>query len=110
MLIRVLLLLLAFASAFATAEPARVRVLILTGESDYSYHDWRSTTPFLRELLQRTGRFDVKAAEEVHGLDARALAPYDAGVELWPRWGRLRNGPSRISCETERIAAVHGVS
>ncbi len=112
-LIRVLLLLLAFAGTSAASEPARLRVLILTGESDYPSHDWRSTTPFLRELLQNTGRFDVKVAEEVRGLDARALAPYDVLVLNYngPRWGEtteraveefVRNGKGMV--------AVHGVS
>ncbi len=95
------------------AAPSRVRVLILTGESDYPSHDWRSTTPFLRNLLERTGRFDIKVAEEVRGLDARSLAPYDLLVLNYNglRWGEtteraveefVRNGKGMV--------AVHGVS
>ena len=75
-LTQALILLLAVAISPATAQSARVRVLILTGESDYPSHDWRTTTPFLRQILERTGRFDIKVAEEVHGLDSRSLAPY----------------------------------
>ncbi len=112
-LIRILLLFLGFAGTSFAAEPALVRVLILTGESDYPSHDWRSTTPFLREVLQRTGRFEVKAAEEVHGLDARAFEHYDVLVLNYngPRWGEtteraveefVRNGKGMV--------AVHGVS
>jgi type 1 glutamine amidotransferase len=113
MFAQALLLLLTFNPAPAAAEPARLRVLILTGESDYPYHDWHSTTPFLRDLLERTGRFDVRVAEEVRGLDGSALAPYDLLVLNYngPRWGEtteraieefIRGGKGMI--------AIHGVS
>ena len=62
-------------TAVATrAESARIRVLVLTGESDSQYHDWRSTTPFLEGLLEKTGRFDVHVEEEVRGITAATLA------------------------------------
>ena len=38
-------------------EAGKVRVLILTGRNN---HEWRVTTPFLREVLQDSGRFDVR--------------------------------------------------
>jgi len=69
------------------AQPARV--LIITGESDYPYHDWRSTTPFLRKALEDTGRFEVRVTEEPRGITREALAQYDAVVLNYngPRWG-----------------------
>ncbi len=108
-----LLACLVLAATAAPAEKPRVPVLILTGESDYPYHDWRTTTPFLKGLLERTGRFDVKVAEEVDGLTARTLTGYDALVLNYngPRWGEeteraveefLRGGKGMV--------AVHGVS
>jgi hypothetical protein len=71
-----------------SADTPRVRVLILTGESDFPSHDWRVTTPVLRGLLERTGRFDVRAAEEVRGITAAALSGYDVLVLHYngPRW------------------------
>ena len=52
-------------------------------------HDWRTTTPFLRQLLVDTGRFDVRVVEEPDGITARTLAPYDLVVSDYcgPRWG-----------------------
>ena len=110
----------AFASALlvpagvSTGAPnPRVRVLMLTGESDTPYHDWRTTNPFLKSLLEKTGRFEVKVVEEARGLTARALDGYDALVLNYNgvRWGT----------ETERavegfvrggkgMVALHGVS
>jgi len=54
----------------------KIRVLILTGESDYS-HPWQPNVPFMRSMLVNTGRFDVKVEEEVRGIKAATLANYD---------------------------------
>jgi type 1 glutamine amidotransferase len=109
------LLAITFLLAWAAPSPCaqKVRVLILTGESDLPYHDWRVTTPFLRGVLEDTGRFEVKVEEEVRGITASTLAGYDALVLHYngPRWGAeteravedfLRSGKGMI--------AVHGVS
>ena len=89
------LLMLSCLSAFAqsTAAPGdsfffeknRIRVLILSGRNN---HDWRETTPFLRRILEATGRFDVRVTEEPAGLNAETLRPYDVLVSDYcgPRW------------------------
>lgn len=102
--------LMAMALAACCGAAERPRVLILSGESDYPFHDWRSTTPFLRGLL---GRCEVKVAEEPRGLTAATLAGYDVLVLNYngPRWG----------ADTERaiedfvragkgLVGVHGIS
>ncbi|WP_321473629.1 ThuA domain-containing protein [uncultured Paludibaculum sp.] len=67
-------------------EEGKVRVLILTGRNN---HDWRTTTPYLRRVLEVTGRFDVRVTEEPSGLTAETLRPYDVLVSNYcgPRWG-----------------------
>jgi uncharacterized protein len=70
--------LFALAAAAAAADP--VRVMILTGQSDYS-HPWQPTVPFMREILNNTGRFDVRVEEEVRGITSSTLAGYDALVD-----------------------------
>lgn len=69
------------------AQP--VRVLIITGQSDDQYHQWRATTPFLERVLAGTGRFEVRTTEEPRGLTREALAGYDAVLVNYngPRWG-----------------------
>jgi len=54
--------------------PPKVKVLILTGVNN---HQWAATTPVLREILEQTGRFDVRVNEEVRGNGAETFAPYD---------------------------------
>ncbi|HEY3839980.1 MAG TPA: ThuA domain-containing protein [Bryobacteraceae bacterium] len=75
------LLLLAAAPVFAqpsgtpaASQPAKIQTLIITGQNG---HDWRSTTPVLRKLLEDTGRFDVRVTEEFRGAGPETLAPYD---------------------------------
>lgn len=61
------------ASLLAQTAP-KVKVLILTGVSN---HDWRATTPVLRQILERTGRFEVHVNEEGRGCGPETFAPYD---------------------------------
>ena len=65
----------------APAQPpkpaAKLQVLIVTGQNR---HDWRATTPVLRKLLEDTGRFEVRVAEEFRGAGPETLAPYDVVV------------------------------
>ncbi len=76
--------------AASTAEhffrPGRIRVLLLSGRNN---HEWRATTPFLRQVLEAGGRFDTRVSEEPAGLTGEALAPYQALVVDYngPRWG-----------------------
>src|SRR5512143_3475338 len=67
-------------------QPGRLRALLLSGRNN---HDWRSTTPFLRQLLVGSGRFDVRVEEEPAGITAAPLVPYDLVVSDYcgPRWG-----------------------
>ncbi|HET7212265.1 MAG TPA: ThuA domain-containing protein [Terriglobia bacterium] len=64
-----------------------IRVLILTGQNN---HDWRSTTPVLRDMLLNTGRFDVRVNEEPTGMTAETLAIYNVVVLNYngPRLGQ----------------------
>jgi type 1 glutamine amidotransferase len=80
-------ILLTMAMAVA-AQP--VRILIITGQSDTKYHDWRRSTPFIEKVLNRAGRFDVRVIEEPKGLTREALANYDAAIVNYngPRWGK----------------------
>jgi hypothetical protein len=64
-----------FAATLAAQEAApKIQTLIITGQNR---HDWRATTPVLRQMLQDTGRFDVRVVEEFRGAGPEMLAPYD---------------------------------
>jgi len=46
-------------TGFASAAPAPIRVLLLDGQSAGPFHDWKLTTPILKQELEETGLFHV---------------------------------------------------
>ena len=75
----------------APAGPPKLQVLIITGQHG---HDWKATTPYLKQALEDTGRFEVRVVEEFRGATAETLAPYDVVVDHYMdrntqnlRWG-----------------------
>lgn len=91
-------------------EAGKVRVLILSGRNN---HDWRTSTPFLRQLLLDTGRFDVRVAEATDSLTAETLAPYQVLVMDYggPRWGEVTEQAIEAFVRSGRgFVTVHGAS
>jgi hypothetical protein len=80
----ILLLALAALPPLRAADP--IRALIFSGRNN---HEWRVTTPIIRQILEQTGRFDVRVTEEPAGTSERTLAGYDLLVLDYngPRWG-----------------------
>jgi type 1 glutamine amidotransferase len=89
---------LACAAPIATAQPAsaaaprKIQVLIVTGQDA---HPWRETSPFLKEILNQTGRFEVRVTEEFRGSTLETLSFYDVAVLVYsdekltiPRWSQ----------------------
>jgi type 1 glutamine amidotransferase len=92
---------------------ARIRVVILTGSSDLPYHHWRESTAFLRGVLERTGRFDVKVIEEVRGITPATLEDFDVAVLNYngPRWGVPAESAIEAFVRRGRgLVSFHGVS
>jgi hypothetical protein len=61
----------------APAGPPKLQALIITGQNG---HDWRGTTPILKQILEGTGKFEVRVTEEFRGAGPETLAPYDLVV------------------------------
>jgi len=59
------------------AGPPKLQALIITGQNG---HDWRATTPVLKQALEETGRFEVRVTEEFRGAGPETLAPYDVVI------------------------------
>jgi uncharacterized protein len=103
----------AIAVAAAISVPAAdpIRVMILTGNSDYS-HPWQPTVPFLRETLNNTGRFDVRVEEEVRGITSATLATYDVLVDYYygPRLGEVtEKAIEDFVRDGKGMVGIHGV-
>lgn len=94
------------------APTSKIRVLILTGSSDWS-HPWQGTAPFLQGALMNTGRFDVKLEEEVAGITAATLANYDVLVNYYygPRWGAATESAVEEFLKSGHgMIGIHGVT
>ena len=61
-------------SVLLAAEPAKV--LIITG--NHGYHDWKATTPFLKDVLAKAGMNVAVTETPAKDLTAENLAKYDA--------------------------------
>jgi hypothetical protein len=104
---------LIFEPLLAQSPAPPVRVLILTGNSDLPYHDWRLTTPFLQKVLSESGRFEVKILEDVRELDSQTLGSLDVLVLNYngPRWGLEVEREIEESVRSGKgLIAIHGVS
>src|SRR5580765_5759343 len=65
------------AQGTAPAGPPKLQALIITGQNG---HDWKGTTPILKQALEDTGRFEVRVTEEFRGAGPETLAPYDVVI------------------------------
>jgi type 1 glutamine amidotransferase len=102
--------LLATASTAQSAE--KIRVLILTGNSDWS-HPWEGTASFLQGILNNTGRFDAKLEEEVNGITAVTLANYDVLLDYYygPRFNKVtEQAIEDFIRQGKGMVGVHGVT
>ena len=67
------------------AAPKPVRVLILSGQNN---HDWKTTTPKIQSVLERSGRFVVDITARPDLFNEAVLAPYDVVLSDWNAFGR----------------------
>src|ERR1035438_4089826 len=107
---RLAALLLAAAALHAAVGAAPIRTLIFSGQNN---HGWRTTTPYLENLLTACGRFEVRVEEEPAGLTAATLAHYDLIVVDYqgPRWGdSTERAVADFVGSGKGLVAVHGSS
>ncbi len=91
-------------------KPGTLRALIFSGRNN---HDWRTTTPILKEILLETGKFDVRVVEEPAGTNARTLEAYDVLILDYngPRWGEeTEKAVEEFVKSGKGLVAVHGAS
>jgi len=70
------------------ADAKLTRVLLITGR-DVPAHNWRETSPALREALEKSGKFEVVYCEEPLVLEsATALETYDLILLNYYNWQR----------------------
>ena len=94
-------------------DPNKIQVLIVTGQN---VHDWRGTTPLLKQILESTGRFEVRVNEEFRGAGPETLAPYDLLVVNYynrgaqDRWGDRANAAVEEFVRAGKGAVIYHLS
>src|SRR5262249_25487837 len=58
-------------------DPSKIQVLIITGQN---VHDWRGTTPILKQVIEDAKKFEGGVVEELRGAGPETLANYDQVV------------------------------
>jgi type 1 glutamine amidotransferase len=61
---------------FPGHDLSKIQVLLLTGYNSTPIHRWREIDPQLRDILERTGRFQLRINEEPRGITSDTLAGY----------------------------------
>jgi type 1 glutamine amidotransferase len=82
------------------ADTKPIKVLIITG--DHQGHDWRKTTPFLKELLTKAGMKVDVTETPAKDVTAANLAKYDV---LLLNYKDTRNGPPQTRWSDENKKA-----
>ena len=74
----VLLTTTALALPAAAATPAKIKVLLVTGDDVEPAHNWREVSQAIRDTLTANGKFEVRICEDAGVLDSgAALGRYD---------------------------------
>ncbi len=64
-----------------------LRVLLFSGQNN---HDWKTTTPRLKAILESSGRFTVEVTEQPESCTAATLTNVDVILSNWNAWGDAR--------------------
>ena len=79
--------LLLLAAQVGVAAP--LRVLMLSGANN---HDWRATTPVLKQILEEEERFAVEVETNVAGMKPAVFSKYDVILSNFNTFGQTHSG------------------
>lgn len=57
-----------------------IRILLLSGNNN---HEWTSTTPYIKNIYEQSGKFSVDVTEKPENMDEEMLSGYDVIVSNW---------------------------
>ncbi|MEM9187089.1 MAG: ThuA domain-containing protein [Planctomycetota bacterium] len=81
----------------ADADPAPVRVLLMTGQNN---HKWRATTPAMTEVIEAAGRFDLTVSLAPWEFGADAFDDCDVVLSNWSVWPKTELDPWKPETKT----------
>ena len=87
----------------------RLRALILSGRNN---HDWKTTSPFLKQMYDESGRFEADIVDDPSTLRAETLASYDVVVDNWSAYPEMKGrqwGPDAEKAVVEFVKGGKGL-
>ena len=98
-----LLLILVFGAQYLHGSiAAKVKVMLLSGENN---HNWKQTTPLIKELLESSQRFEIRVVNHIQNIAPKTLSEYDVIVSNWNLWKYRKGVPARLVWPDELKAA-----
>lgn len=90
------------------AQPAKIddraiRVLLFAGNEAHKWHNWETTTPVIREVLERDPRVRVEVSLDIEDLARRDLADYQTIVLNYCNW----HDPTSLSDDAKRAFTLY---
>ena len=86
------------------AEPALfdsqpIRVLLFAGNEAHAWHNWKKTTPVIKQQLERDPRIKVDVTNDIEDLSKKNLQDYQVIVQNYANWhdGTPLSEPSRTA-------------
>ena len=69
-----------FCLTICHAQDSKIKILILSGRNN---HDWKTTTPKLKHIYEKSGLFEVEVTDNLETLNPEELSSFDVIVSNW---------------------------
>ncbi|QDV50409.1 ThuA domain-containing protein [Gimesia fumaroli] len=70
----------------AIVDNRPIRVLMFAGNEAHAWHNWKKTTPVIKELLEKDPRIKVDVSNDIEDLSKKRLSDYQVIVQNYANW------------------------
>lgn len=70
----------------AIVDNRPIRVLMFAGNEAHAWHNWKKTTPVIKQLLEKDPRIKVDITNEIEDLSKKPLNEYQVIVQNYTNW------------------------
>ena len=70
----------------AIVDDRPIRVLMFAGNEAHAWHNWKKTTPVIKQLLEKDPRIKVEVSNEIEDLSKKTLSDYQVIVQNYTNW------------------------
>ncbi|MEQ9067231.1 MAG: ThuA domain-containing protein, partial [Gimesia chilikensis] len=70
----------------ALVDDRPIRVLMFAGNEAHTWHNWKKTTPAIKQLLERDPRIKVDVSNDIEELSQKPLQDYQVIIQNYTNW------------------------